>query len=342
MEITSTGMACCVGLGAEAACAAMRAGISMFHELPYSDNRGETLIGTTVPDLPAALRGSARLVEILCLALGDCLQRSGKVDTSQVPLLVGLAEANRPGSPDLAASVVRQVEQKLGKKFHPQYSRAFERGHTAGFRALAEARALLQKRAVPACLVCGVDSYVNAHSLAWLEQHWRLKTPENADGVIPGEAAAAVMLQAGEAQGKSPGEGVRVTGLGFAQEPVDVFSEEPLLAVGLAEAARAALAEAGQEIHEIDIRLSDVTGELYGFKEQSLALTRLLRQRREEFPLWHCADSIGDTGAAAGVCQLVMAFHALQKRVARCERFICFTSAVHGHRAVAIVERAAA
>lgn len=342
MEVVSTGMACCVGLGAEAACAAMRAGIAMFQELPYSDNSGEAVIGTMVPDLPPGLRGSQRLTEILTLALRDCLERADQFPASQVPLLVGLAESNRPGGSDLAGSIVENVQRKLGKKFHPQLSRALARGHTSGFEALAVARDLLRQRQVPACLVCGVDSYINAHSLAWLEQHWRLKTPDNSDGVIPGEGAAAVLLQSREASATMRDDSVRVTGLGFAQEPVDVFSEEPLLGVGLTAAAKAALAEAGREIHEIDIRISDVTGELYGFKEQALTLARLLRRRREAFPIWHCADSIGDTGAAAGVCQLVMAYHALRKPAPSRERFICFTSAVGGDRAVAVVERSAA
>jgi 3-oxoacyl-[acyl-carrier-protein] synthase-1 len=260
-----------------------------------------------------------------------------------VPLLVGLAESERPGGcAELAETIVAAVQQKLGAHFHPQLSRAFARGHTAGFEALGVARELLRKNEVSACLVCGVDSYINARALAWLERHWRLKIPDNSDGVIPGEGAAAVLLQNREASASKNNGAVRVTGLGFSKEPVNVFSEEPLLGLGLTAAARAALGEAGHEIHEIDFRLSDVTGELYGFKEHTLTLARLMRQRREEFPIWHCADSIGDTGAAAGVCQLVMAFHTLQKRVAPGDRAICFTSGVHGDRAVAVLERQAA
>jgi 3-oxoacyl-[acyl-carrier-protein] synthase I len=342
MDVVSTGMACCVGLGAEAACAAMRAGISMFEELPYFDNSGEPIVGTVLPDLKPGLRGSERLVEILSLAVSDCLA-DGQHEPSSVALLVGLAEPKRPGGGgELAETIVGTVQQKLGVRFHPHWSRAFARGHTAGFEALGAARELLRQERVGACLICGVDSYINANSLAWLERHWRLKTPDNSDGVIPGEAAAAVLLQNLGAAQDSTADAVRVTGLGFAKESVDVFSEEPLLGLGLTEAARAALGEAGLEFHEIDLRLSDVTGEHYGFKEQALMLARLMRQRREEFPIWHCADSIGDTGAAAGICQLVMAFHAFRKRAATADRVICFTSAVPGDRAVVVLERQAA
>ena len=84
-----------------------------------------------------------------------------------------------------------------------------------------------------------------------------------------------------------------VIGLGFAQEQEPVLTEGPLLGLGLAQAGRAALAEAELPMEEIDFRLSDVTGESYGFREQTLVQARLIRTKREAQPLWHCADSIG-------------------------------------------------
>jgi 3-oxoacyl-[acyl-carrier-protein] synthase-1 len=187
-------------------------------------------------------------------------------------------------------------------------------------------------------VVCGVDSYINASSLLWLDQHSRLKTAMNSNGVIPGEAAACVLVERTEAEPKQVCV-ARLVGLGFAQEKAPILSEDPLLGLGLAEAARNALGEAQLPMHEIDYRLSDVTGESYGFKEQALMLSRLLKVRRESLPVWHCADSIGETGAAAGVCQLVIAVHAWRKPYAPGKRAICCTSAVPGHRAVAVLER---
>ena len=153
--------------------------------------------------------------------------------------------------------------------------------------------------------MCGVDSYLNARSLQWLAQTWRLKTEQNSDGAIPGEAASAVLISSSRSRGKTPF--AKITGLGFGSEPAPVLSDEPLLGLGLTDAARAALDQAGVQMHEIDLRLSDAAGESYGFREQSLALSRLMRVRRDKSPIWHCADCIGDTGAAAGICQLVIA-----------------------------------
>ena len=337
MFVVSTGMACSVGLGAAAACAAMRAGIAKFDELPYLDSRVDPMIGAAVPGLDEGIRRHERLTAMLATALAECLAEQHSESLEKVPLLVALAEPERRGGcANMADSIVRGVQKRLGVRFHPGLSRAIPQGHTAGFRALAQARELLKNAGVPACLVCGVDSYINARSLRWLEQDGRLKTKGNSNGVVPGEAAAAVWLEPQAVPQRAVN--VRISGLGFAQEKAGVLSEEPLLGLGLAEAARAALAEAGLAVHEIDFRLSDVTGESYGFKEQSLMLARLIRVRREKLPLWHCADAIGDTGAAAGICQVVVAYHAFVKGYAPGGHALGCTSAIPADRAVAVLE----
>lgn len=338
MYLTHTGLVCSVGLNAQSACAAMRAGISRFEELPYLDNQGEPIVGAFVPTLPFDLKREQRLIELLALALKDCLSQVSTRSLEKIPLLVGLAEPDRPGGgAKLADRIIREIEYQLAKRFHPQYSRAFPKGHVAGFEALQVARELLQQdSSIPACLVCGVDSYINASSLLWLDQHDRLKTEENSDGVIPGEAAATVIIQRQPTAKAS----IKVMGLGFGYEQVNILSAEPLLGLGLTEAARKALAEAGIQIHETDFRLSDVTGESYGFKEQALMVARLLRVHQEEgYPIWHGAEYVGDLGASAGVSQLVIAFQAFLKGYAPGKRAIGCTSAVTGERAVVILEQ---
>jgi 3-oxoacyl-[acyl-carrier-protein] synthase I len=334
--VTSVGMTCPVGLYAEAACAAMRASISMFADLPYGDNSGEAIIGSTVGRPAPEIRCEEHFVDLLCSAIKDCQTPAVPED---IPLLLGLPEPERPGIPKrLAERMIGRVQEELGFHFHPGLSQTICSGHTSGFVALRTARELLRHRKATACMVCGVDSFLSARSLLWLAEHGRLKTEENSDGVIPGEAAAAVLVGLTEASGAT--SSVRIAGMGFAHEHVNILSQEPLLGLGLSEALRDALAEAGIGLHEIDFRLSDVTGESYGFREQMLALARVMRSRREEgMPIWHCAEFIGDTGAAAGVCQLVVAFSAFKKGYAPGNRGACYTSAISGDRAVVIVEQ---
>lgn len=338
IDLSAVGMICSVGFSASAACAAMRAGIANFGELPYWDCNNLPVIGAAVPGLSHDLQFGPRLVEMLALALRDCLSGMPEWPLEKVPLLVGLAEPGRPGGGgELAKCIIAQVQKRLGVEFHPRLSQTIAKGHTAGFEGLRMARELLQAPDVPGCLVCGVDSYINASSLFWLDQNWRLKREGHTDGVIPGEAAAAIYVQR-QAPQKTEAA-IEVVGLGFSLEKATVISEEPLLALGLANAGRQALAEAGYGFHQLDFRLSDVTGENYGFREHALMEGRLARVvRKEPQPLWHAADSIGDTGAAAGVVQLVKATAAWAKDYTPGTRAACFASAVSGDRAVALLQ----
>jgi 3-oxoacyl-[acyl-carrier-protein] synthase I len=182
-----TGMVCSVGLGVAAASAAMRAGMAKFDELPYADRRGRPIVGASVPGLGFRLRRGERLVEMMALAIADCLGEKPAFPLREVPLLVGLPNPDGlPGGAPLAGSIVLQVQARVGLQFHPTLSRGIPKGHTAGFEALRVARELLMTTDVLGCLVCGVDSHINASSLLWLEQQWRLKHEDHSDGVIPG------------------------------------------------------------------------------------------------------------------------------------------------------------
>jgi 3-oxoacyl-[acyl-carrier-protein] synthase-1 len=317
----------------------MRAGVSKFEELPYWDRKRWPVIGAVVPELSLDVQFAPRLVEMLSMAVQDCLSQAPELPWDQVPLLVGLAEPERPGSVGASASeIIPHVEAKLGQRFHASLSRVIPKGHTAGIEALRIARDLIQGSERAYCLVCGVDSYINASSLFWLDQNWRLKRERHTDGVIPGEAAAAVLVQRDapmQAQVK-----VEVAGLGFGHEEAGLLSERPLMAIGMSTAVRQALAEASCGLHEISFRISDVTGEEYGFREMALMEGRVSRVVRKKCqPLWHAADSIGDTGAAAGVVGLVTAAAAWSKGYAPGSRAGCFTAAFRGDRAVALLRR---
>jgi 3-oxoacyl-[acyl-carrier-protein] synthase-1 len=315
----------------------MRAGIIGFEELPYRDGNGEPIVGAMVPNLSPDLSFGQRLVEMLAMVIQDCIGQTPALPLQNVPLLVGVAETGRPGGAWLSESLIVRVQERLEWSFHPQLSQVIPRGHTAGFEGLKIARELIRNPEIPGCLVCGVDSYIHGGSLWWLQQDWRLKREDHSDGVIPGEAAAAVYVQ--RQPPSNAATLVEVIGLGAAHEKATVFSEEPLLGRALAEAARVALTEAKLEMHNIDFRLSDVTGESYGFKEQAIALSRLMRVRREELPLWHCAEFIGDCGATAGVAQLVFAYESFIKGYAPGDHAACYTSAVLGDRAVAVLRQ---
>lgn len=339
MLIVGTGMACPVGLSAASACAAKRAGISAFGNLPFHDAAGETVVGAAVPGLDWSASRESRLVGLLGLALADLLDGHPNAQWSEMPVLLCLAEARRPGaSAQVAGSIVKRIQEQLGVHFNSSKFRTFASGHVAGFMALQAARQLIQRGGAPGCVICGVDSFLDPATLLTLDRQFRLKTSANRDGLIPGEAAAVVLVQ----ENPSANTDTAVIGLGFGLEQASILSGEPLLGRGLAAAARLALAESKLGLHDMDLRLSDATGELYGFKELPLVEGRLMRVvRKKAQPLWHWAEAIGDTGAAAGVAQLVLADHSFRNGYAAGARAICLTGSVDGARAAAVVRSSA-
>ena len=138
----------------------------------------------------------------------------------------------------------------------------------------------------------------------------RLLRRDNSNGFIPGEAAGAVLLGPHEEGSPAP---LLCRGLGFAREPAPFDSGKPLRADGLVQAIRGALSEAGLTLKDCDHRIADVNGEQYRFKEAALAITRLLRDRKVLFSLWHPVDCIGEVGAASLPAMLAVLFHGARK-----------------------------
>jgi 3-oxoacyl-[acyl-carrier-protein] synthase-1 len=134
----------------------------------------------------------------------------------------------------------------------------------------------------------------------------RLLGSHNANGFIPGEAAAALLVGAA-----SGGPEFVCTGLGLGEEPMPC-NNAGVLGLGLAGAIQAALGEAGLGMHELDFRISDAAGEQRSFREAALAMLRTMRQRRESCELWHPAESVGAVGAAGGLVSVVVAKQAIE------------------------------
>lgn len=294
IAILASGMVTGVGLTAPATCAAIRCGISSFSETRFMDQGGEWIIGCQVP-LAEPWRGRTKLVKMITPGIQECLAFFQGTPTTKVPLFLCVAEPGRPGRLDgLDQTLLMEIQVELGVQFHPE-SKVIAEGKVGGATALMLARQWMQERRGDYCLIAGVDSYLVAGTLGVYEEHSRLLTSVNHDGFIPGEAGAAILVGLAS---KARGVCVQCLGIGQGQEQATVLSEQPFKADGLVSTIKAALADAGCSMRDLDFRITDLSGEQYGFKEASLALTRTLRQRKEHFYIWHPADSIGEVGAA--------------------------------------------
>ena len=337
MYIGRVAMITPVGLNAPASCAAMRAGISRLQDLPIFHPTSEPLIGAYVEEADWA--DTEIHVHLMAQCMRELTLGWSTQDRADAAWFFCLSDPGRVGRPPrIDRWLLPFLERRLGWSLPTDRVWIIQQGRTSVFRGLAEARQLMTRQGVSRCVVAGVESAVDETSVSWLYKTRRLKTPENPDGLYPGEAAAAAEIFAVPQRSV---DDVRITGLGFGEEPNPIGTSRPCRADGLTAAVRAALAEAQLDFGDLDGRISDVTGEQYYFREASLVLSRLLRRHKNSFPLWHCADAIGDVGATVGAVLLGLAATALRKGYAPGPNLICQTSAESGERAAAIVQAGA-
>lgn len=332
--IVGSGIISAVGLDAPSSCAAIRCSIDNFQETRFLDHAREWVLGASVA-LDEPCQGRTKLIRMAARAIGEALQSLEGVDSTQLPLLLGVAEEDRPGRLNgLDASLIQAIEQELGICFHPA-SNVIARGRVSGAVALLNARKMIAESAHRHVLIAGVDSFLRGATLSAYEQRGRLLTSENSNGFIPGEAAGAIIVSAPVA---SEVPQLACVGLGFGTEKAVVDADDvPLRADGLTAAVRAALAEAECGIEAMDYRLTDLSGEQYYFKEASLALSRNLKVRKEHFHLWHPADCIGECGAAIGPILLAVALAASRKQYGDGPNIFCHLGNDAGQRAVALL-----
>jgi 3-oxoacyl-[acyl-carrier-protein] synthase-1 len=333
IAILSSGMVTGVGLTAASSCAAIRCAIDNFSETRFMGKAGDWIIGSEVP-FEQAWRGLTKMVHMVAPAIRECLDHIGIITPDRIPLLLCVAEKGRPGRLEgLDDRLFDEVQLELGVQFHPS-SVVIPRGRIAGALAVKLASKLIHDEHAPFCVIAGVDTFLVASTLAAYEEKERLLTSQNSNGFIPGEAGAAVLV--GPA-GRTRSPEIVCLGYGEGIEMSTIQSEEPLRADGLSQAFRAAFVDSGTSFADLDFRITDSNGEQYWFKEAALALSRTCRQRKERFEIWHPADCIGETGAAAGPSILAIAEAAARKSYSPGPGMLCHFGNDDGERLALIL-----
>jgi 3-oxoacyl-[acyl-carrier-protein] synthase-1 len=335
VSVVAAGMVTAVGFNYESSCAAIRAGVKGFKKVNLWDaQNGQYLMGAKV-DLPHWWEGVGKLAELVAPAIWQCLDAAGTETPESIPILLGVAPADRPCRPRrLNEDILDEIEWRLNLPHHPQ-SGVFPVGNASGLFALAEARYLLERGSANFCVVAGVDSFLRQGTVEAYMNQGRVMTKSNSNGFFPGEAGCAVLIGP---QGCGWQGELKVRGIGFGNETAIVASHEPLRGAGQIEACRSALAESGVAMHEIAYRHTDLNGEHYKFKEAALAQGRLLRQRVERQDIWHPAECVGEIGAAHVPCVLAASFYAGQKGFAPGPRCLCHFSGDGPERAACVAE----
>ncbi|WP_437326046.1 hypothetical protein [Sorangium sp. So ce381] len=347
--ITAAGMVTALGDTAASTTAAVRARLTRFREwpsypcLPADPPRPEEPFSVVAAytDLPRALDLPVRL---LALALQDL---ATSADLARADLEDASFFLARP-SPGPSAH-----HHELRDAFRERLADAAgidavtrgllaPDGHAAMLLGLAHAARAVEADPGTPWIVAGADALVDVGLLEALDHARRLKSRRNLDGFIPGEAAAALLVEhRRRAEARGAPILAEIEGSGVGQEPQTIESGDPPSGAALAAALAAACAAGGPPAWV----LCDLNGESYRAKEWGLARVRAPALLGGVRALWHPADGYGDVGAATGGCLAAACVRSFERGAARASpagRAALFAGSGDGTRAAVCLVSAAA
>jgi 3-oxoacyl-[acyl-carrier-protein] synthase-1 len=335
LAIAACGAVTAVGLDSRQTCAAIRAKIAGFGDAYPRLPPLPPVRGARVPAAGRIRRNEAEwLANLAGRAISECL--SSNTTRARTGIIVNVPEAfrNHPahaGGPraDLVSHLRRNFEGRAG-----YFLQVIQLGHAGVFHGIQLAAAAISRKKLDAYVVCGVDSLVNGTDIARLEETDRLRGLYNPEGLIPGEAAAAVLLVA---PSQNPDPIAQLCGIGVSAELDTVLGPRYSQGRGLQTAMAAALKSANAEESIVGFRVSDMNGERYRAWESLLVETRFYRTWRARLPPWYFTNSVGDVGAASGALAIILASNGISAGYAPAKWAMCECSSDEGMRAACLV-----
>ncbi len=342
--IVALGACTPVGRDAWSSAAAVRAGISGFAQHPYMiDTAGEPMRAAIAPWIDIGLSGADRLEALLFPAIDEALEQLSSTHGAPMEMAIALGlPSPRPG---LSRDIPKQMLDRVNKHYARRFSSAatFAAGHAAGLLATQAAAAKLAQGTLDACVVAGVDSYIDPLTLEWLEANDQLHSAgplNNAWGFIPGEASAALLLMR-ESVAQAAGLEMLavVLATGIAMEAKRIKTQTVCTGEGLTQAFRAALAAlpGGAKVSDI---YCDMNGEPYRADEFGFTALRTKESFESASDFIAPADCWGDVAAAGGPLHLALATVASLKGYGNGSFAFAWASAEHGERAATLIATA--
>lgn len=340
--VVRTGAATAVGASSAATAAAVRAGIASAAEHPFMlDRECDPMIVAMAPYIDPELKGSARFSALAALAADEALtdwQAAGQPALS-VRVLIALPE-DRPGRPhELTDDLRRHLKRTLCATARIESVRCLQRGHAAGVVVLEQARREIADDPSVVCLVGGVDSYLDADTLNWLEDSEQLHGPNFSWGFRPGEAAGfCVLCAASHAERFGFAPTLHLLPAGVAQEAIPNKTQGVCTGEGLTAAFQGALS--GLTSLRIAHTICDMNGEPYRADEYGFALLRASEHFEDGAGFQTPAESWGDVGAASVPLFAMLAAEADKKGYAPGPTSLLWASSEGGLRGACVVSSA--
>lgn len=368
LVVTAAGAATSLG-GVAQAMAAARAGIArpQFLGPPMVMDEDEgalvPVIGHPVSFLTRGFVGMARLARLGALAINDLLAQSAlqPTDLAETALLVALGsgyyddcvafiEEHLEDEPPrfgvapppvselvetrkewLKQELVHRMLKQAGLPAPAKSALVFE-DHVGFSKVLELAAVLLGTGPVKRCIIGGVDSWCGPDAVSVLNALGVLKTPENAVGFMPGEAAAFLVVE-NSTRNHVPLAVIEsrtiATAIGAHQFSPAVHGD-----FALADALSVALTGAPESVWAIGTQ----NGTSWSAAEWGRNLLRTRRSLADALH-WLPALHFGDTGAAASALGACMVVRAFARRYAPADSALVWASGPRGSKGAFLIRR---
>ncbi|WP_041599068.1 hypothetical protein [Hahella chejuensis] len=356
--VTGLGMMSCVGYGVKNSCASVRCGISRFGSVPGFSTYDSDEMSAPIPGAPAhtLTQGyvqNAAWLRLARIAMKDLIAYA-KLPTRdhafwrQTALIWILPEITyeRFNWPEdqvdnlLREYCLKPLCESLDLPLSTPAQGFVRIGHAGAAHAMRIIQRSLETSPYERAILLGVDSYLDYLCVTQLDEEARLLTAENAAGMIPGEAAACVLVETSRSvQTRASSPELKIIGASFKPFP-NKFEPEGENGEGtegevttpavwrmtkagemgmlLAEAVTEAIASAGVSSFHGDVVI-DVNGENWRSMAWGTAKSRLAGPSGIN---WEASNEIvpmsswGDIGAAAGVAGLCIASRSYTRQYA--------------------------
>jgi len=302
IAVTGIGAVTPIGASAIETAASLRAGACRFREDGFY-----VPLASTVATLPPSADGAARIFELALRATRDLLRvrsdvgaaAGGGADAPPTGWFFALPEEDAvTASWGLVSSLAPALLDHLGDRASTVVA-ARTQGSGGSLAVLGDAAAAIRDGAIARAIVVGVDSFIDRDRLSPLDRDRRIKSDRASAGMIPGEAATALMLESVSAAERRSAPVLATLGeVGLGEEPQTVSGDRESSGRGLTRALRAAMA--GGVGHAPRWVLCDLNGEAYRTIEWGTASVRLARELGASVRVTHPADCLGEIGAAVG------------------------------------------
>lgn len=344
-HIVATELRCAVGLTAASAAAAIRAGISRITEHPvFVDANGEKIFCAWDPAIDPATTGLARIARLAELGLWQITETlvAAKVRPAATSVLLAFPEP-RPGfDADAAERIARWLPSRLVPTMRSIRVRSVGRGHAGALAALHEAVELVSSGQQEIVIAAGVDSYLDAATLAWLDSHRRLARRDIRSGFPPGEAVALMAVASEQTRARLGLRSLaRIGGVECTHESTDPAGCTGLLGEALAAAVLGAVGDPSAGVGPITDVYGDINGELARSHDWGFALIRTATCFRDGSDYVTSAGQCGDVGAATAALGCVLATEAWRRRSAMGPRALVWAGSWGGLRGAAVLDRRA-